>query len=290
MGSTGHRDGGRGEDDGLCVIGGNGDDIDGQSLELLTTTIRDNKWWGYAMMVHTLNGLSKAFTSWAEGCSCHGWLRPSKCAGLHNQKKQHSEEAMALEKCRRNLGFSAGEGDGVHFIPCPMAGLRAMELASGGINELFETLSQDYITTIMEVTADLGATDMHDILSDFSQGKGACMDNLAIKLQCWATPPWSFAAISHPDKNIALQVSRTIVEQFDASPQDPSLHHRKVWAHLSPDGVGTRAEFDLFNDGTRDLASLPLLRSLVWRARFAPTVERVQEADHSLVKRGQLHM
>ena len=100
--------------------------MDTKSIDVLTKTIRDEKFWAYATMVHTLNSLSEEFTSWAGGCPCHGWLHPAREQG----RAQHSVEAGSLQACRTHLGLPPHEGDGIHVLPCPMAGLRAMELTT----------------------------------------------------------------------------------------------------------------------------------------------------------------
>ena len=256
------------------------------NLDLLTKTIKSEKWWAYASMVHTLNSITEEFVSWAEGCACHGWLRQLRERRADGQR--YSAEAMALQACRKHQGLPSSEGDGIHFKPCPLAGLRAMELATGAIDEFVDSLFDSYLPVMMEATSDLPQADMQQVLNDFTHGKASCMDHIAIKTQCWKVAPWSFAALAHPDEEVARGFSRKLVQDFDNAPANSALHHRKAWAHLSADGVGTRSEFDLFNAGTHSLVDLPRLRALVWGARFWPCVERVQEADHSLIHRGAI--
>ena len=126
---------------------------------------------------------------------------------------------------------------------------------------------------------------MQEVLDDFTLAKTAIMDNMAIKLQCYQAPPWNFASMSHRDAEVAQAAARRIVQAFDNSPQDPALHHRKTWMHLSH-GSATRTELDLFCSGVLQMRDLPHLRQVAWSARFLPVIERLQEADHSLVARG----
>lgn len=71
------------------------------------------------------------------------------------------------------------------------------------------------------------------------------------------------------------------------SAQLPELHHRVVWHHLAP-GARTRVELVAFIEG-RARCTLPALQMLAWEMRFLPTVERCQEADHSIVHRAAAH-
>ena len=264
------------------------DGDDALNVALLTRTIRSIKFWAYSRMIFKLNSITLTFTSWVEGCDCHGWLRPRVSRAA--DELRFSREAMALEETRKFLRLQSGEGDGVQYFPCPLAGLRATDLATGGLARYFESLCDDYTAELMTEAEELhlDEAEMEQVLSDFAHGKATCLTNFEIKAQCWTLPPWNFAALASPDEELARACSRAIVDKFDQSPQLPELHHRKAWAHLSKDGVGTRAEFDLFNSGTHNLSDLPRLRKLAWAARFWPGVERVLEGDHSLVHQGAI--
>ena len=65
--------------------------------------------------------------------------------------------------------------------------------------------------------------------------------------------------------------------------QHPQLHHRLTWLHLS-NGSPTRADLEAFVAG-HDLGDLTILKNLVYLFKLIPTVERVQEGDHSIVNR-----
>ena len=69
----------------------------------------------------------------------------------------------------------------------------------------------------------------------------------------------------------ARQAARSFLQQFDASEQNPSLHHRLTW-HVFKENVSFRAELEAFSSGA-DLHKLPQLRRLVWELLFIPVAD-----------------
>ena len=109
-------------------------------LELLTTTIRSERWWLYAHMLLSLHSYTSTLASWTEGCDCHYWLR-----------SQDSPAAQALEQTRKRLGLPVNTGDGTHRGPCPLAGCRAPALAAGAWKEhmmnIFDAKVEELLTS-----------------------------------------------------------------------------------------------------------------------------------------------
>lgn len=103
------------------------DDAATLDVDKLTAAIRSDKWWFYSEMLVHLHALSNDFSSWAEGCECHGFLRPSRRDSPW--RPVYSPAAEQLRIARSMLGLSASDGgDGSSFL-CPMAGRRAPDLA-----------------------------------------------------------------------------------------------------------------------------------------------------------------
>ena len=61
------------------------------------------------------------------------------------------------------------------------------------------------------------------------------------------------------------------------------LHHRISWYWLNPRSA-VRVDVEAFANGA-DRSGLPKLRKMVDEMLFVPVVERVQEAQHSILKR-----
>ena len=109
------------------------------SIPLLTQTIKSSMWWAYSTMLLFLHRFGDDFASWAEGCECHHW-----------QRVNHGGVADAFQEVRSELGLPAHEGDGARAGPCPLAGLRAVELARGATKGVFEALENFLISEKQE--------------------------------------------------------------------------------------------------------------------------------------------
>eukprot|EP00969_Alexandrium_andersonii_P307315 13584655-Alexandrium_andersonii.AAC.1 len=105
-----------------------------------------------------------------------------------------SPDACQFHRMRSVLGLPAGQGDGRGFEPCPLAGRRAVEFATGAIADQFETLSQSHQQALLEaVSPMLDPAELERLLSDFSSGKMHQLAYLQLKLQCWSVLPWKLA-------------------------------------------------------------------------------------------------
>ena len=80
----------------------------------------------------------------------------------------------------------------------------------------------------------------------------------------------------------ARQCAERCLRTFDASPQHPTQHHRVTWKWLSRDSP-LRTELEAFVSGA-SMAGLPLLSTGAAELFFMPTAERVQEAEHAVIK------
>ena len=160
---TGNADDGRNPDTEECAP--SDEAYASLNVALLTATIRSKRWWAYGFMVRTLNGFSEGFAAWAEGCECHAWLHPTPSNRLAPGEARFSPEVLALESCRRQLRLPRGVADGLHCRPCPLAGCKACDLASGAIDEHFEVLAACYNDTLLKATAGLQLADMGMVMA-----------------------------------------------------------------------------------------------------------------------------
>ena len=95
------------------------------NIPLLTRTIGDKAWWGFATMISKLhNGIGK-LSGWCESCPCHDWLRSSD----GRPEADWPQNIVRFQSCREWQGLGKGEGDG-HAFQCPRTGVRALQLFS----------------------------------------------------------------------------------------------------------------------------------------------------------------
>lgn len=57
----------------------------------------------------------------------------------------HADTALQLERTREDLRLPRGQGDGTHMGPCPLAGMRAPELAAGFLEPIFEDVANSFL-------------------------------------------------------------------------------------------------------------------------------------------------
>ncbi|CAJ1380733.1 unnamed protein product, partial [Effrenium voratum] len=233
------------------------------TLRPITESIRSEAFWLYSNMVCKLSQFSEDLRVWSESCPCHAWLRspgpssprPAAAAGSGDNpagsggSADSAPAATAAERLhavRQTLGLQQGVGDGSHYGPCPLAGQRAVELATGVIYHLLDDLHESYVREILEHNQCVDLAAIENTLADFTLGKSKIAQHLGLKLQCWTQLPWKLA--------------------------DPALHHRLPWKHLAP-GSATREELLAFIEGT-PMEQCPSLSDFVWGLRFMPTLSR----------------
>ena len=179
--------------------GGGGDAAANVDADELTRAIRSSFFWSYGKMVLILNEMADRFASWAEGCACHPFsARKVHAESLLPDQRDREGELDMLNLIRRDCGLS-GPGDGRQFGPCPLAGLRAFELASGEAQKQvqgFAALSHEQVLLELE---HLSETATNDLLEDFELGRSSVTATLANKLQHWQVLPWSLVLLSDPD-------------------------------------------------------------------------------------------
>ena len=87
--------------------------------------------------------------------------------------------------------------DGSHYGPCPLAGQRAVELATGVIYHLLDDLRESYVREILENNQRLDLAAIENTLQ-----------RLGLKLQCWTQLPWKLAALASVGTSLARQKAK----------------------------------------------------------------------------------
>lgn len=254
------------------ALGGSEDDR--LEVPTVTETIRSKQWWAYSGMLLKLHELANSLSSWGSGCYCHDWLRvPSGEGPIADMEKFH--------QIREQMGINTAN-DGVEY-PCMMRGKRVVELASGYAGELVATISRRSTAELLVDLVDVTEVEKGEILNDFEIGKTYATMALTVKLQHWRQLPWLLVSLAHWDAERAQENARLILRTFDESPQDPRLHHRITWRWLCM-GSTLRAQVEAFAQG-RPLHELLELKKECQTMMFIPVCERIQEGDHSILKR-----
>ena len=125
--------------------------------------------------------------------------------------------------------------------------------------------------------------ELHDLITDFNIPRAHMTKYLCETLAFWQTLPWKLAALAHWIPEAEVRAANIIVKMFDESPQNEDLHDRVTRHWLSPGSV-LRQQIDKLISGT-PLSELHQLKQAIAELMFVPIVERVQEAEHSIVTR-----
>ena len=126
-------------------------------------------------MLLALNRFPADLAAWSEGCSCHPWLqykstRPSKSKPPRHDPDKNIEiqAGEILDALRREIGLKAGSGDGgMSFGPCPLAGQRSMDLATGAVWKLLDAWSEEYIQDLLQNNECRDEAEVSSALTEF---------------------------------------------------------------------------------------------------------------------------
>ena len=196
------------------------------NIQQVDEAIKGNSWWLYARMLLELNNIVAAFTADIEGCPCHSWMRAAP------------EHAELLRNSRRALGLQDKGLDGPRHLPCPVAGLQALQLASGAVRHCFESRDDSLLARL--VGNNPGATtdeELQRVMSDYSLGRMHMLSIARQKLELWTKPPWSLVSLASTDVAEARRRATEILQHVDQlpAPNNPitaAAQHRLVVRHL----------------------------------------------------------
>ena len=256
---------------------------------IVTSTVRSEAWWLYAQMLSKLNQYPADLSAWCEGCACHPWLfqqqqqRDSAGVDIENRDLQVCE---VVEAVRKDLGYASGQGDGRYFRPCPLAGQRAAELASGEIWQQIDAWNTGYLQDILQGNACTDQTEIDAALKDFSIGKSLIVEYLQHKLQCWESLPWKLAALNSTDTGAARRAAAEAMAAYDRLVADGAtvteLHHScEIDAESQTDLQGLKTKVI----EAEALESSGLVEALVAYPKGAEKEQGDAAASSSAVKR-----
>ena len=179
---------------------------------LITSSIRDKKWWVYTHMVLILHNWADAFGKWAEGCGCHFWLRSGKNSDGEDMPAQSCE---LLLSAIRTLAPPFDTCDGPGF-QCPLAGRRGVELACGELSSHLKRITSTFLTELLPLCMELPEPDADAIVSDYRIGTAHMELTIQQKLFCWTTLPWKLCGLGSPNEATARRIAVECLREFDS--------------------------------------------------------------------------
>ena len=245
---------------------GNDNDEHYTDIGLANSAITSDEFWAYARMIDAVAETADVIMSWGESCPCH-WRHE----GFEGPSRHDPKRAMAHQWRRQRDGS------------CPLAGMRAAELAAGALSERLTLLWEVSHANLCLLPGMLrwspGARGK--VLDDFARARRHFRFTLAVKASFWRQLPWQLFGLSHHDAEVARVCAQRCLELFDASLSQVKSHWL-VDGLCRPGSPGFH-QVQQFVAGSQ-LVELPLLESLVARFKFVSVVERWIEGWHAVVK------
>eukprot|EP00969_Alexandrium_andersonii_P038489 1686467-Alexandrium_andersonii.AAC.1 len=141
------------------------------------------------MLEHICQVVRRAI-QWIDSCSCHGPL----------------------------LGLRDLEGMGVprkliqQWEQCPLRGMRAAEVCSGGFGQVFAQMCEATAADVLvSLPSDMSGADRVYIMTDFHAGVAHVSFYMVCKLSHMSEPPWLLYQLAHWDVAVAQQALRRLL-------------------------------------------------------------------------------
>ena len=151
-------------------------------LGLIQRTVRNGKWWAFAEMLCTIHKVLAQFQEWSESCPCH-----------YHHLLLDKDEKEELRDLEAEAGIAGAAGASRE---CPLAGLRAPEMAAGSWKIILEVLFDKALDVFIGELCPRALDHLDSILSDFEEGKKQVYASLEVKFQIWESLPWKLMAVA----------------------------------------------------------------------------------------------
>ena len=216
-------------------------------------------------------------TGWAEGCPCH-WACSSKAGGLRGPQRWED----STSKIRRSGSNSLRSGQS-----CPLATLRAPEVASGDFLHYAEALLDSSHRCLLTQAdfARLCEEDKNTVLTDFFVGRRFLRFNLQCKLSHWDQLPWCLIGLGHAEQRKARLAAARALQLWDSELGNAQTKQHGVAEALLSPGTAARDQIVHFAGSDTPLDQFPELLMFAAKAFFVTVAERWIESRHALASR-----
>ena len=209
---------------------------------------------------------------WSESCPCHESQDLKVSADM-------SVEKAAAETLHRLRGHpSRQERHGRRHAPCPVAGMRAPEMAAGAAIRLVEGVSRQ---SALLLEADLVTVDPEDrleILRGHDIGRDTLVLHLSIKLGFWQKIPHLLCILAHRNAGVAVDGAARILQQYNSFPDD-HVHDILSILFCSP-RYPLREFVVLMATRQKCIEEMPVFQCLVLRYLILSVNDRNAERPH----------
>ena len=230
-------------------------------IHLTHAAIHDGLFWNFAKVLAMLHQSLLDLGGWMEACPCH-----------QAQQSFGKADWALLQAIRDDLSVTEHACDSSSFV-CPLAGLRAAEMAAGDWRETFASLAELRWQDLLSQLVLPSDADIALLLSVFDAGKLQITATLEAKLLQWSSLPWKLAGLGHHVVPKARKVAQEVLVEWASMDQRPSEHHHVTLRFLGQEGL-LLPQVQQFADGLVEMSDVPELAAEVSRLRFIPLSER----------------
>ena len=243
-----------------------GDNPHYTNIEKASAAIASLKFWCFAAMIDSVVELIELIMGWGESCPCHWVFTTLQGPKRHDARRKMAQRTKRMKEKR-----------------CPLAGMRAPELANGDLMDVirvgFDVTHADLLASRDMAAA--GHSDRTFIITEFSKARKHVVFYMQLKTGCWRQLPWCLLGMADHRQEVARRAAERSLQAYATASPEARDHHL-VNLLCSP-GLGALQVLQFSR--SEDLANLPLLHSYIARMRFVVVVERWIESRHALVKR-----
>ena len=236
------------------------------------TAIRSKAFWGYLLMLDGLLEVVELLTHWCEGCQCH-W--------------SHSHWNQGIQGSQR---WSAARQEHQERISCPLAGLRAPQLASGEFVELLHELLREANSKLLlkDEVLQLSGEEKAVLMTDYARAKKFLCFNIMSKVGHYHQLPWVLLGLGHRQPTKAHQCAKRALDLWRSDSTTPAARSHALCQTFLSEGSAERQQLEAFVAAGASRAKLidyPALHGLASRSCFVMVTERWIESRHAISSR-----
>ena len=241
-------------------------------LHKATQYIKSKLWWGFLVVLQSLNSVLSKSNAWVDGCSCHWDLLESRGGNDPNADGDAVEWPRVLLSAWRN---------------CPLRGMRIAGVAAGDLHEhMSHAFNEGSVKFMLKLQREpeLTKPEITMLLAQFECGRTHVVFSMGMKFAHWRTVPWGQAAMASRKTKKRLDgyymltaylaSGRTLHKQV-AKWQEPTLRNElETWA------IEEDFEFNI-----QEAGSFPTLKVELVLLRCTMYSDRFFEQPHAKTRR-----
>ena len=244
---------------------------DGWSPKELTVIVQDSYFLAFWRMQLAIRKQLLHFTSWAEGCSCHGGSL------VESFMNEHESEVSFEHVLKAEIVCPAG-------IPCrcPMAGCQAPFLAADNFSDFerkLDSTCQEFMSNCQER---LTSEQWSSLLAEWQHGSKVVLEEVKARLSFFSHLPWIVFGGCHPMPDVARKALAKAKQLWDDLPSNAREAQHPIARNLFDGEQETLTQelASFISSSDQVLEDFPALEAFLAPFTFVQVAERLIEAAH----------